>query len=82
MKTLLLQETRLSVGHGNDSNAFFSKKSSGAFKHRCHKCGEIGHMARDCTEKRSESARDYVNRNDSKSNCSDKVVNPGFWPGC
>lgn len=53
VKTLLLQDTRLSASCNSDSSAaLFVKKNSGTFKYRCHKCAEIGHMARDCTAKK------------------------------
>lgn len=59
VKTLLLQETRLTSKSSDSKNAFFSKsKKSGSkigsgakFKFRCHKCDEIGHMGKDCPER-------------------------------
>lgn len=53
VKTLLLQETRLSTTNC-ESNAFFTKPKSKPFKYRCHKCGENGHMARDCSRKEND----------------------------
>lgn len=49
VKTLLLQENRLSSS-GSSGSAFFSKSRirPQSFKFRCHKCGDIGHMAKHC----------------------------------
>lgn len=58
VKTLLLQETRL---NNNDDcgKAFLSKsKKQGAFKFRCHQCGLVGHMAKNCLEKEKEENDD------------------------
>lgn len=54
VKTLLLQETRLSTNNG--SGAFYVKsRKTENFKFRCHKCNELGHMALDCTAKRERT---------------------------
>lgn len=54
VKTLLLQEPRLA--NKKDSDGAFLVKSkkvgaAGTFKYRCHTCGEVGHMAKDCAER-------------------------------
>lgn len=70
VKTLLLQDPKL-VNKKNSNGAFMvkSKKvgASGTFKFRCHTCGEVGHMAKDCIERKSGANRD-VDRCEWKSN--------------
>lgn len=54
VKTLLLQEPRLANKKRIDSALLVKSKKVGAtgtFKYRCHKCGEVGHMAKECAEK-------------------------------
>lgn len=54
VKTLLLQEPRFANKKSSDSAFLVKSKKVGAtgtFKYRCHKCGEVGHMAKDCAEK-------------------------------
>lgn len=48
VKTVLLQENRLSSQNSN-STAFFTKSQrTKETKFRCNKCGSVGHFARDC----------------------------------
>lgn len=53
VKTLLLQETRLNPEVVEESEAYVVKskrpKTHSVTKFRCHKCGEPGHFAKDCT---------------------------------
>lgn len=60
VKTLLLQETRLNSNNNDGGNGAYMAKSKkqGSFKFRCHQCGEIGHMAKDCSEKYKEENDD------------------------
>lgn len=55
VKTLLLQEPKLAKNRRREDSALLvnSKQvgASGTFKFRCHKCGEVGHMAKDCVGK-------------------------------
>lgn len=55
VKTLILQEIRLD-SNNVQGEAFFTKsKRQGTFKFRCHQCGIVGHMARDCPSKHYDS---------------------------
>ncbi len=64
VKTLLLQEPRLANKKGSDGAFLVKSKKVGAagtFKYRCHTCGEVGHMAKDCAEKdEKKSSANFV----------------------
>lgn len=63
VKTFLLQETRLNSNNNGSGSAFLSKlKKQGSFKFRCHYCGELGHMAKDCPEKENDRENDVPDR--------------------
>lgn len=63
VKTFLLQETRLH-SKSHSSGAYSVHPKSVVFKFRCHKCGELGHMAKQCEQtevKSNVKSRDEVN---------------------
>lgn len=66
VKTFLLQETRLN-SKSNSSGAFSVRSNPGIFKFRCHKCGELGHMAK------------YCEKNEVKSKETDEVKNNAHY---
>lgn len=78
VKTLLLQETRLNNNNDDGGKAFLSKsKKQGAFKYRCHQCGLVGHMAKDCLENEKEENDDREfgdHQNGSRQNRPRKVI--------
>lgn len=82
VKTLLLQETRLTSNNSVSESAFFthSKKSGGKsgsggkFKFRCHKCDEIGHMGKDCPEREKDREEREKDRESSGYYCRSKAL--------
>lgn len=80
VKTLLLQETRLSTNN-NGSGAFYvNSRKTENFKFRCHNCNEKGHMARDCTAKHertkngSEAYNGARNEEENRSRCANSTA--------
>lgn len=72
VKTLLLQETRLSTNN-NGSGAFYVKsRKTENFKFRCHKCNELGHMARDCSAKLEQTKNGLEVHNGARSEKEDR----------
>lgn len=65
VKTLLLQETRLTSKKNIHNGALMVKSkaigTSSTFKFRCHTCGEIGHMAKDCPKKFEDRESEETN---------------------
>lgn len=69
VKTLLLQEPRLARKKSSNGALLVQSKqskqvgASSKFKYRCHRCGEIGHMAKDCVEmddRKSDANANFV----------------------
>lgn len=67
VKTLLLQEPRLASKKRYDGALLVKSVKSGAFKFRCHNCGEVGHMAKDCSKKNGEREHEEWNYSTKKS---------------
>lgn len=64
VKTLLLQETKFNPNNnGSGGNAFMAKsKNRGTFKFNCRRCGENGHMAKDCLDKQIDLKKDCLEK--------------------
>lgn len=79
VKNLLLQDTRLAAAN-NPSGAFYVKsRKTGNFKFRCHKCNEVGHMAKDCSSKRPESRNGTRNGKNNGSGSDDEGEKKSFY---
>lgn len=59
-------------GKKSDQSKNSQYKQSGQSEFKCHKCGQVGHMKRDCQNKPSQEYLDYCQKNYNCNYCHEK----------